>query len=54
MSLYQSVRLYVNIATNLNSMEGGAGRSALLPKETKNEIMSREGMGRKDLRERKR
>ena len=31
MALYQSVRLYVNIATNLSCMEGGARRSAQLP-----------------------
>jgi hypothetical protein len=50
MTVYQSVRLYVNIVTNLSSVESGAGRSAQLPKESKIEIINREGMGRKDLR----
>lgn len=52
MTVYQSVKLYVNIVTNLSSMEGGAGRSAQLPKEKKFERINREGMERKDLRER--
>ena len=52
MTVYESVRLYVNIVTNLSSMEGGAGRSAQLPKETKIDRINGEGMGRKVLRER--
>jgi hypothetical protein len=43
MTLYQSVRIYVNICTKLRSMEGGAGLSAQLPKETQDEGMNKKG-----------
>jgi hypothetical protein len=43
MTVYQSVRIYVNICMKLRCMEAGTALSAQLPKETMNERMNTNG-----------